>query len=59
MLERRQGRSYVRVAKSPLSPEIDVEYVLTERGLEAATASSAEVFLGLDPALVDLSEALG
>jgi len=58
VLEVLGGRARARVAKSPVCPPVDMEYVVSAGGLEAGASSLREVQLRMDPGLLDLSVTL-
>ena len=58
VLETLGGRTRARVAKSPVCPPVEVEYVVSASGLEAGPSDLRSVQLRMDPGLLDLSVAL-
>ena len=58
VLETLGGRTRARVAKSPVCPPVEVEYVVSAGGLEAGSSNLRAVQLRMDPGLLDLSVAL-
>ena len=58
VLETLGGRTRARVAKSPVCPPVEVEYVVSASGLEAGSSDLRSVQLRMDPGLLDLSVAL-
>lgn len=58
VLETLWGRTRARVAKSPVCPPVEMEYMVSAGGLEDGASDLREVQLRMDPGLIDLSMAL-